>query len=104
MVSSNALHLDFDTFQKYANEYAAVIPPIDNTVDKLNDSVREAKRGWQGDANDAFNTLADKLELEIRDVNKNLNIVSEALAAGEKKVATSDNESMSGFTTLGTNY
>ncbi|MET7768243.1 WXG100 family type VII secretion target [Nocardia sp. NPDC005366] len=102
--SSSALHLDFATFQKYANSYAAVIAPINKTVDNLRDSVEAAKSGWMGDANDAFTRFAIDLEERIRKVNKDLGLVSDALNTGEKQVANSDNESMSGFTTLSTSY
>ncbi|MFI9504705.1 WXG100 family type VII secretion target [Nocardia sp. NPDC052566] len=101
---AGALHLDFPTFQKYANEYAATIPPIDKTVDKLGDAVQAAKSGWEGDANAAFNRFADELQKKILAVNKDLGLVSDALNTGEKKVASAEDESMSGFTSLNTNY
>ncbi|MRH89368.1 hypothetical protein GFY24_18260 [Nocardia sp. SYP-A9097] len=104
MAGSNALHLDFATFQKYANDYAAVIPPINKSVDNLGTSVEQAKAGWAGDANNAFTRFATELEEKIRKVNQDLGLVSDALNTGEKTVANSDNESMSGFTSLASTY
>lgn len=104
MAGTNALHLDFATFKKYANDYAAVIPPINKSVDNLGASVEQAKAGWEGDANDAFTRFATELEGKIRNVNKDLGLVSDALGTGEKTVSTSDNESMSGFTSLASTY
>ncbi|MFC9437141.1 WXG100 family type VII secretion target [Nocardia sp. NPDC057030] len=103
MAGSN-LHLDFAIFQKYANAYAQVIPPIDKSVDKLGDTVEAAKKGWEGDANIAFTKFANELQNKIRAVNKDLDLVSQALQTGEKKVASAEDESMSGFTTLNMNY
>ncbi|MBU3065401.1 WXG100 family type VII secretion target [Nocardia sp. NEAU-G5] len=97
-------YLDFATFQKYANAYAAVIDPINKTVDQLRSSVEAAKSGWQGTAYSAFNSFATELEAQITKVNKDLTQVSEALNSGEKTVATSDDESTSGFTSLATSY
>ncbi|MEV6391259.1 WXG100 family type VII secretion target [Nocardia xishanensis] len=101
---AGALHLDFATFQKYANEYAATIPPIDKTVDNLGVAVESAKSGWEGEAYSAFNKFATELQGKIRAVNVDLGLVSDALNTGEKKVASAEDESMSGFTTLNTNY
>ncbi|MFI5779337.1 WXG100 family type VII secretion target [Nocardia sp. NPDC051570] len=104
MPGENALHLDFVNFQKHANDYAAVIPPINKTVDALNTSVQDAKSGWEGDANTAFTNFANALDEKIRKVNKDLGAVSDALNTGEKTVATSDHESTSGFTSLSSTY
>lgn len=73
-------------------------------MDALGTSVQEAKSGWAGDANDAFTRFATDLEDKIRKVNKDLGLVSDALNTGEKTVSTSDNESMSGFTSLSSTY
>ncbi|KQY32180.1 MULTISPECIES: WXG100 family type VII secretion target [Nocardia] len=104
MAGQDAVHLDFATFQKHANEYAAVIAPIDKSVDGLFDAVQDAKPKWEGSAQIAFEKAANLLQDRIRDVNKDLGLVSEALMAGEKKVAAADDESMDGFTTLSVNY
>ncbi|QIS02305.1 hypothetical protein F5X71_08185 [Nocardia brasiliensis] len=101
---AGALHLDFAVFQKYANEYAATIPPIDKTVDNLGMAVEAAKSGWEGEAYAAFNKFATELQAKVRAVNVDLGLVSEALNTGEKKVAAAEDENMSGFTTLNTSY
>jgi|GEM_PF-4258994 len=97
-------YLDFATFQKYANDYAAVIDPINKTVDQLRSSVESAKSGWQGTAYTAFSSFATQLEDQITKVNKDLTQVVDALNTGEKTVSSSDDESTSGFTSLATNY
>ncbi|MFD9551960.1 WXG100 family type VII secretion target [Nocardia salmonicida] len=104
MAGQDAVHLDFATFQKHANEYAAVIAPIDKAVDGLFAAVEDAKPKWEGSAQIAFEKAANRLQDRIREVNKDLGLVAEALMAGEKKVAAADDESMDGFTTLSTNY
>ena len=96
--------LDFATFQKYANAYAAVIDPINKTVTQLQSSVDAAKSGWEGDAYTAFSTFATQLEDKITKVNQDLTRVSEALNSGEKAVSSSDDESTSGFTSLAATY
>ncbi|MQY22480.1 WXG100 family type VII secretion target [Nocardia macrotermitis] len=96
--------MDFDRFQKFANDYAAVIPPINKTIDQLRTSVEAAKKGWQGEAYQAFDHFSSTLESNITQVNKDLGIVSDALAQGEKTVATSDNETSTGFTSLTSTY
>ncbi|BDT90649.1 MULTISPECIES: WXG100 family type VII secretion target [Nocardia] len=104
MSGTGPLHLDFAIFQKYANAYADVIPPIDKSVDNLETTVIAAKKDWEGDANAAFTRFADELQLKIRKVNVDLGLVSDALRTGETKVAQTEDESMSGFTTLNSNY
>ncbi|GGO01286.1 WXG100 family type VII secretion target [Nocardia rhizosphaerihabitans] len=104
MAGTPQVHLDFPTFQKCANDYAATIPPIDKTVDNLNAAVEAAKTGWEGAAKDAFKRFADELQAEILAVNKDLGIVSQALDTGEKKVASAEDQSVGGFTTLNFNY
>ncbi|WP_216897440.1 WXG100 family type VII secretion target [Nocardia alni] len=97
-------YMDFPTFEKYANAYAAVIAPINKTIDQLRSSVDAAKSGWQGTAYTAFNSFATQLEDQISSVNKDLNAVSEALASGEKATASSDDDSSTGFTSLASSY
>lgn len=104
MAGADALHLDFAIFQKYANAYADVIPPIDKSVDNLEATVIAAKKDWEGDANVAFTKFADELQIKIRKVNVDLGQVSEALRTGETKVAATEDESMGGFTTLNSSY
>ncbi|MFE9789617.1 WXG100 family type VII secretion target [Nocardia salmonicida] len=104
MAGSDALHLDFAIFQKYANAYADVIPPIDKSVDNLEATVLAAKKHWEGDANTAFTKFAEELQAKVRKVNVDLGLVSDALRTGETKVAATENESMGGFTTLNSSY
>ncbi|MBO0878836.1 MAG: WXG100 family type VII secretion target [Mycobacterium sp.] len=96
--------MDFQTFEKLANDYATVIPVINKTVDQLRTSVEDARKGWQGDANNAFTGYAGQLELEIKQVNHDLGVVADALQTSEKKVAQADHESTGGFTSLSTNF
>jgi len=66
--------------------------------------VVDAKAGWKGDANDAFNTFMTGLLGELQSVNRDLTAVSEALSAGEKVIANADGESTTGFTSLKAGY
>jgi WXG100 family type VII secretion target len=97
-------YLDFATFQKFANAYAAVIDPINKTVDQLRSSAEAAKSGWEGTAYTAFASFTTQLEDQITKVNQDLTAVVDALNTGEKSVSTSDDESTSGFTSLAATY